>query len=237
MKFAKFALAILVASFVLYKILWPSATIRYRLTLFAEDNGKPTSGSGVIEVNYSRNLLPGQNSKIAIDVRGEAVELDFPNKGMLFALLKAGPADPASSAEWIVLHVFKFPDGSLTNSGGHGFEELNKLKGSADVPLSRLPLLVRFRNLNDPMTVEAVDPFNLEASFGSGTKLTRASVDIVSAGVWPFNMVGLAGEPITNTISGVLRWLPALHGKYLGGGFDSGSAPFGLHGGDFKKPA
>ncbi len=37
-----------------YKAAFPSATVRYRLTLDADVDGKPASGSGVIEVRYAK---------------------------------------------------------------------------------------------------------------------------------------------------------------------------------------
>jgi hypothetical protein len=84
------------------------------------------------------------------------------------------------------------------------------------------------------MTVERVDPLDLEKSFGSGTKLTRATLEIVPSGIWPFNWLGITGEPITNNIEERLNWLAGTKGGYLDGGFTSRNAPLGLHGGDIK---
>jgi hypothetical protein len=49
--------AIAVAAFAVYNAI-VSATVRYRLTLQAEVNGEPRSGSGIIEVTYSKNNDP-----------------------------------------------------------------------------------------------------------------------------------------------------------------------------------
>jgi hypothetical protein len=51
-----------------------SATVRYRLTLEVKlDGGVPKSGSGVIEVTYSKNNDPISSAEFSVDVRGEAV--------------------------------------------------------------------------------------------------------------------------------------------------------------------
>jgi hypothetical protein len=100
--------------------------------------------------------------------------------------------------------------------------------------LTSLPLLVRFRDINNPMTVEKVHPLNLETSFGPGVKLTSATLEIAPAGIWPFSWLGITGEPITNNIEERLHWLAGTKGGYLDGGFTSRNAPLGLHGGDFK---
>jgi hypothetical protein len=41
-----------------------------------------------------------------------------------------------------------------------------------------LPLLVRFRDIDDPKTVERVEPGDLAASFGPGVYLERATIEI-----------------------------------------------------------
>jgi hypothetical protein len=56
--------------------------------------------------------------------------------------------------------------------------------------------------------VERVDPLDLETGFGAGVKLVHADLEIVSAGIWPFNRIGVTGEPITTGIETRLSWLP-----------------------------
>ena len=48
------------------------------------------------------------------------------------------------------------------------FDRLRALKGRVELAPGDLPLLVRFRDINDPTTVERVDPNDLAASFGPG---------------------------------------------------------------------
>jgi hypothetical protein len=220
MKWFKIFAALIIAAVVIFQLAYPSATVRYRLTLEADVDGKPATGSGVIEVSYGKKprLLPNE-SELYFDVRGEAVALDLGQRGMLFALLKGG-VDSRSGAESIVLRAFNFPDGLLPSPVEKGIGDLRKLSGKAELPLTSLPLLVRFRDINDPMTVEKVDPLYLEKSFGPGVKLTRATLEIVPAGIWPFSWYGITGEPIT---TGIEKRLPWWNGPFpwlrpLGGG-------------------
>jgi hypothetical protein len=64
---------------------------------------------------------------------------------------------------------------------------------------TEMPLMVRFRDLRDPSTVEIVDPKNLEASFGQGVKFRRATIAI-------------SRDPLT---TGIERYLPWLVGGQL----------------------
>src|SRR4051812_2472117 len=96
-----------VAVVAVYMTLFPSVTVRYRLALEAEADGQPVSASGVREVCYSKQSQYAAQHELTIDFRGEALALDFGQRGTLFALLK-GDTDDRSGAEWIVLRAFNF---------------------------------------------------------------------------------------------------------------------------------
>ena len=59
---------------------------------------------------------------------------------------------------------------------------------------NKLPLLVRFRDLNDPKTVERIDPRDLATSFGLEVGLKRATIEVVH-------------DPLTTGIEKRLSWL------------------------------
>jgi hypothetical protein len=235
MKWLKIFAALIITAVVIFQLVFPSATVRYRLALEADVDGKPANGSGVIEVSYGKNLklLPNER-EFQINVRGEAVALDLGQRGTLFALLKEGE-DSRSGPDYIVLRAFNFPGGALPSPVEKGVSDVRKLSGRIELPLKNLPLLVRFRDINDPMTVEKVDPLDLEKSFGPGVKLTHATLEIVPAGIWPFSWYGISGEPITSNGENKLRWLRGLNGKYLHGGSSARGAPLELDSSDFKK--
>jgi hypothetical protein len=233
-KWIAIILAAAIGVVVLYRISYPSVTLRYRLTLEAEVDGQPKSGSSVIEVTYSKQPQIASQPELSIGYRGEAVVLDLGSRGMLFALLKAG-ADSRSSPEWIVLRAFNLPGGSFPRPVEEGVKQVRRLSGKRELPLESLPLLVRFRDINDPMTVERVNPLNIAERFGAGAKLVRATLEIAPTGIWPLNVFGITGEAVTAGIQGKLNWLRRLNGGYLDGAFSSRNAPLGLHGGDFER--
>lgn len=233
MKWPGIVVALVALASIVYGVAYPSVTVRYRLTLDAEVDGAPKTGSGVIEVTYSKQSRVGQHP-IVIGVRGEAVALDLDSRGTVFALLKAG-SDSRSAPEFIMFRAFNFPNGVMPDPIDDGLIKLQQLSGKREIALSSLPMLVRFRDINDQMSVEKVDPFDLATSFGSGVRLTRATIEIVPAGIWPLNRLGITGEPITGGVERRLAWLGALKGKYLGGGGSARGAPLELDSGDFKK--
>jgi hypothetical protein len=234
MRWLAICVALAFVGFGIYVSLF-SATVRYRLTLEAEVNGERKTGSGVIEVTYSKNNDPISHSEFSIDVRGEAVVLDLGSPGILFALLK-GDTDSRSEPEYIVLRAFKFPGGALPLPVSDGLSKVKRLSGKVELPLTSLPLLVRFRDLNDPKTVERVDPLDIGKRFGAGAKLVRATFEIVPAGIWPFSRYGITGEPITSGLAARLGWLVGMRTNIDGTSFTSSNRLENvLHSGDFRK--
>ena len=218
-----------------YGLAYPTLTLRYRLTLEAEIDGKPKTGSGVIEVIYSKQPEFASGRDRVSSHRGEAVVLDLGDRGTLFALLQAG-SDSRSIPESIILRAFNFDGGAFPGpTVEEGFKKLRQLSGKRELPLMSLPLLVRFRDLNDPMTVEKVDPLDIRKSFGDGARLVRATLEIVPMGIWPLNWFGMTGEPITTGIENRLSWFTSLRGKYLHGGASARGAPLELDSGDFAN--
>jgi hypothetical protein len=236
MKWLGIFAALVAGAVVMYQIAFPSATVRYRLTLEADVGGRPAVGSGVIEVSYVKNpkLLPNE-SEFQIDVRGQAVALDLGERGTLFALLKGG-TDDRSGAEWIVLRAFDFPGGSLPRPVEEGVKQVQRLSGKRELPLTSVPLLVRFRDLNDPKTVERVDPLDIGKSFGAGSKLVRATLEIVPAGIWPLSWYGITGMPITAGVEKRLPWLMGIASNIDGtSATTSRQLSNELHVGNFKS--
>jgi hypothetical protein len=235
MKWLGIVAVIIVTAVVMYRTAYPSVTVRYRLTLEAQVDGQPRIGSGVIEVSYSKQPELAQQHELSIEYRGEAVVLDLGSRGVLFALLKEG-TDGRSAPDWIVLRAFDFPGGSLPRPVEEGVKQVQRLSGKRELPLTSLPLLVRFRDLNDPKTVEKVDPLDIAQTFGAGAKLVRASLEIVPAGIWPFSWYGITGMPITAGVEKRLPWLTGIASNIDGtSATTSRQLSNELHVGNFKR--
>lgn len=188
------------------------APFRYRLTVEIDTPHGLRMGSSVIEVTAGEvgTTLGGANA----EARGEAVAVDIAPGQTLFVLLRSDasygwaagimsgvtpePGDPSISRDdRFGAHIEAVRANHKLNIVPRWFPP----RLSADKPVSGYPIMVRFRDLRDPRTVERVDPDNLAASFGSGVTLRRITVQ-------------LTDDPIT---TGIEKRLPSF-GK--GSGFD-----------------
>ena len=185
--------------------------IRYKMTVEVETPDGLKSGSAVREVSFSTpSSLPSiGEGRPHWRLKGEAVAVELSGGRTLFALLTSAGNDgdyakriPADQMDW------------LTESGlRRGAVELwpnvplKPRHGSASIP-SYLPMLVTFRDIADPKSVEEVDPNNLEAHFGAGVRLKRIAVQTTN-------------DAVTKAIESKLGWLgeypePRLDHEYRG---------------------
>ena len=179
-------------AYVAFKIAYPTIRVRYRLTLEAEVDGEIATGNGVVEVSHALrpDFLPLMIA-VAKRARGEAVALDIRGRGSVYALLRAGD-DRLSDAIHLIPHAW----GQSQIVRHDDIARLLAIRGKVDLPIDRLPALVRFRDAADPTSAEAVEPNDFEASFGPGVRLLRASMEITD-------------DPITWSLPRRLRWLSA----------------------------
>jgi hypothetical protein len=184
--------------------------VRYRLTLDVETPDGVKSGSSVIENLWTRDDYAIPRASVWSKDRGEAAVVDLGPRGLLFALLaKRAPNGSVGSsgdyAHYLPLEVFK-RTGALKYSS-HGqrgamMAQLSTMRGAkAELTREEIPFLVRFRDINDPKTVEAVNPNDLAKSFGEGVRLKRATIE-------------MTGDPVTTGIEKRLpAWFVEIRGK------------------------
>lgn len=170
-----------------------SRTYRFRLVIVAETpetklSGQPIIGSGVWEFFYRGGDKSGILQKPDAQLRGEAVSVDLAERGKLFLLRRSnsGTSNGANLALKLVPSP-KFVD-QVVRIG-----QMQRI----EIPIQLLLPLVRFQNLQDPRSVELVNPENLAASFGEGTRLVRAYFERTD-------------EPVTTGIEKQLPWLASL---------------------------
>lgn len=211
---AALAIVCIGAAAIAWVVAYPSVTMRYRLTLEAEVDGQPKSGSGTVEVTYKGQPEIGSGRDFVWGYRGEAVALDLGERGTLFALLKAGD-DSRSAPETIIFRACGFPGGIWPRgSMSDVVKQIQRISGKCELPLDSLPMLVRFADMNDPKTVERVSPNNLAAQFGPGARLVRASLQVVPSGSWKPSLSQFRTETAaTITIEQRLPWLPRYHDR------------------------
>jgi hypothetical protein len=229
----------------------PTAHLYYKIIVEVDTPSGLKTGSAVREVKvmfndgWINNMFQFGGRQTNASVRGEAVAVDIAPGKTLFALMNGASGDADYSAH--VPEIARpdlFDHREFTSDGQHADESkiypymreskviaelwpsppLSKWRGQGTVAYPTMPvhpMLVRFRDVRDPMTVEAVDPDHLDASFGAGVKLRRITVQITD-------------DPVTSGIEKRLGWLPNLHGSYLDGGTTGDAQNNGMHGGYFS---
>lgn len=217
---------------------------RYRLTVEVETPEGLKTGFSVIEVSTSMTSSTSIPSPGAVrhQLNGEAVTIDLGQHGTLFALLRS---DVESG--WATNLLFRLAPGVIIDDENGKYDSdasfraryeamlknrqlivlpktFHNIRVLRDMPAR--PMLVRFRDIADPTTVERVDPDDLTASFGEGVKLRRVTVQ-------------LTDDPVTKVIIKELPWLENQQGGLIR--VTKGKAikdmPIGaqLHEGDFTR--
>lgn len=187
---------------------------RFKMTAEVDTPQGLRTGSSVYEVEArsKAGLDPSGNVREK-KLHGEAVAVDLPGGKTVFALLKTinplrddlalmsmAALDPAFRNDWV-----ESAQRIAANDG---------IRSPAEVPPSDYPLLVTFRDIADPASVERVDPTNLVATFGAGYVLRKISVQTTK-------------EPVTSGILQKLPWLPNAYDMLRGKDFRPKGIPLG----------
>ncbi len=204
--------ALIVALCGLVALLWASAVKTphhaYRLTVSVETPQGVKSGSSVVHVfmDTRKGVLPNTGGGTAI--WGDAILLDLGDGKNVVALL--APDD-------IALKAFGGAGRSLMP------DEIKSLTGEVVLNRGLVPTLVTFPDLNDPASAtivygvrwrdtppqgvapDYIDDF--KAILGVGYGFRSATIEMVPAGIWPLNLVGLTGLPVTRGIEKKLAWI------------------------------
>ena len=222
MKFLIF-FGLLIGSLVFWKVNYPYASWRFKITVEIETPDGIKSGYAVREVTaVTQPSITPETHPVTYGVIGEAVAIDLGDRGVAFALLgytevfKAFPKEAKTTKEFIEYYS-------------------NLPVGQKAVLTNAHPQIVTFTDINDPLTVKMLlgsrfnvkkqdlDPVNdFEAQFGQGVTLKQVIIEITD-------------EPVTSDIEKWLPWLDDLNGHYLHGGSTSRNAPLGLEAGNFKR--
>lgn len=169
-----------------------SGTWRYKITVNVETPEGLKTGYAVREMSNSRskNEINLPQATHPANVKGEAVVVDLGKRGKLFALMK-GYKYGHDHANTILYNIF--PSGSGGNSAA-GIRFYRGLKEAhAVMTPEQYPMLVTFKDINDPKTVTSVltthreetSPFkfkvvadNFEELFGKGVKLRDITIEM-----------------------------------------------------------
>lgn len=130
---------------------------RFRMTVEVDTPDGIRTGSSVYEVSAANTpkLLPEEGVRV-IEVRGEALVLDLPS-GPVFVLMKPESPDVTGFAQISMATLdpqFQSMADSVNSAGRLGGSSIHK----GEVKRTNWPMMVRFRDINDPKSVQRVDP-------------------------------------------------------------------------------
>lgn len=172
--------------------LFGGARYRFRMTVEVETQQGLRTGSSVYEVWAEKQSTFITGKDRAMRLKGEAVVIDRAD-GPLFALLRTAGANPdidLAMASMAALDPAFHND--WVESAGRIAGSWSLLKG--EIARKDWPMIVRFRDLADPKSVEQVDPAV------AGVKRIMAET---------------TAEPVTIGIEKRLGWLPSQRGSFV----------------------
>ncbi len=183
---------------------------KYRLTINVETPRGIKSASSVIAV-YLGKISWGPVGGV-VAAKGDAIFLDLDDGHNLIATMTCG--EKGERPDCIVYLAMK----AFVSSGIQvRFKDLRSLQGTVPVSLALLPTLVTFKNPEDFTSARVVNPNDLSSAFGEGYRLKDASLSMVPVGLWPFDLGGLLGEPVTRGIERKLPWINDWRARGLAG--------------------
>jgi hypothetical protein len=185
------------------------------LTLQVEADGVVRTGTSVLETRWGYQLPwlrgLGYNRVWLYQAHGEATVVDLGERGLLFELLtvpiRYNNGKGIESA-WIdAREILAY----LKLNMDDGPEVFSRGRDPVEIPPGGLLLLVRYRDIHDPRTVEQVDLNDLSVGFGPGARIVGATIAVTDA-------------PATTGIDTRLQWLDGLKTTLNGNRFSSANA-------------
>jgi len=157
-----------------------------KTTMAVETPSGPVEASSVVKVESFFGRMPLSGNEVSYKVAGEAVVLDLGAGRYLFALL----SESSHEAERFYRAL-----GYDYGDRGEKLEGIARMQGTSRLlEPGNYPRLVTFGDINDPTSVERVDPADLAASFGPGYSLASITLEITD-------------EPVTQgRVEAVLGW-------------------------------
>lgn len=180
---------------------------RYKMTVEVDTPEGLRSGSAVHEqiVSKSNIDLGDLSAKRGMRTRGEAVAVDLAGGQTLFALIPESEVaqaalDPQWNNDWVDsaqrIRDVETPQGPLALRPEKAADRFAKSTG--------YPKLVRFRAIDNPASVEEVDPANLANSFHPGYRLKGITVQVTD-------------DPVTTGIEERFAWRDYYRDRHFDG--------------------
>jgi hypothetical protein len=165
--------AVIAVAVVTYKMAFPSYSYRYRLQLTLEIEGKPYTGSSVIEVSWSCGPKIA-DSGCAATLGGQATMIDLGSRGVLVATLYSGGSGTPTGTDAVFLCAIAFGNGSTHQE----LPTLSRLSGRRDLSPKDFPHLIWFPDRADRKSATRITLENLSSTIDPTAHFTAGSVEI-----------------------------------------------------------
>lgn len=150
-------------------LMFPTARLRYRLSLDVAIDGKLQTSLGVVEADYSNVsafLNLGEGAKYRVDFYGSAITVDLGSRGLMFVVNRESPCRRESTRlAYLPVKVLGL---SIPARMTELSAQIKKETNEVEVPIESLPMFVRFRDSADLNSIEHINPGDLAAAFGPG---------------------------------------------------------------------
>jgi hypothetical protein len=158
-------------------------TYRYRLTVVVRADGKEHVGSSVVEVEERRTASGGAGRPLMC---GDATLVDL-GQGRVLVALTTGSGGGVPGRDFLKQRWHDSPTYVLLEHFGYdtqwswrnpaGLIALASQSGNVELSPDEMPGLVTFDNVQDPRTIEQVDPRNVSAVLGHDVTIVKATLE------------------------------------------------------------
>jgi len=224
-KWTHWFLTLLALFLLVDELVFTNGTMRYRMTVRIDTPEGIKTGSAVREIFMSQGIALTPESHAVLRLKGDVVVVDLGKRGKVFALLKGYFID----ADNLIFLTFGRPGypnggGALTREGIRFYRSLDE--GKVVLKPNYYPYLVRFKDFNDPQSIESVmgytenpmpfanklklhnfiDVDHFEEMFGAGVKIKDITIEMTNDAVthdtsqWPEWMRVPMGKHLNNNI-------------------------------------
>jgi hypothetical protein len=170
-------------------------TTRFKTTVVVQTPHGLDTFSNVIEevVIFNDGIMKGLSSAaLNVGLKGEALAVNENGRYVFFLLEGEGKNRNSVEfpAEFYNLHKELWDPGGVS---ADTTRRIQQTKGQVHAPLAHMPLCVTFRDINDPTSIEIVNPIHIDQVLGDGYAIKDVAIEVTD-------------EPVTANIQKILSW-------------------------------
>lgn len=185
-----FLIAIIGIAVFLYNLAYPTYTYRCRITVDVDTPEGLRSASNVVQIDYAFQPILGSAPSSVSHVQGDAIFIDLGNGRNVVSLLNVLDSNGGifEYPSTVIFGAFKVDEDS--------HQQLREFQSSTEkreLTPDHYPTFVTFKDLNDPLSAQIVEPRDFATAFGFGTALRAVTIEMTH-------------DPVTYNIAARFPW-------------------------------